>query len=166
MTKIATKPMRVADYLAQQITLCGKSQRDIAFEVGYENANIITMMKQGHTKIPIVKVGAFARALEVDPAYLLRLVCMEYMPETWAAIEDALDGPILTRNERLFIQEYRRRTGNTDPIPPIRSEAALPLLTIKEVSSGDIDPDAPKEEAPDLVVASDARSELTAVPTE
>ena len=164
MTKIATKPMRVADYLAQQIILCGKSQKDIAAEVGYDKPNVITMMKQGSTKIPIVKVGAFARALEVDPAYLLRLVCMEYMPETWAAIEDALDGTILTRNERLFIQEYRRRTGNTDPIPPIRSEAALPLLTIKELPGEDIEADAPEEEAPG--VADEARSELTAVPTE
>jgi hypothetical protein len=86
MMKIAPKAMRVADYLAQQIILCGKSQKEIAEEVGYEKPNVITMMKQGHTKIPIVKVGAFARALEVDPAYLLRLVCMEYMPETWAAI--------------------------------------------------------------------------------
>lgn len=86
MMKIAPKAMRVADYLAQQIILCGKSQKEIAEEVGYEKPNVITMMKQGHTKIPIVKVGAFARALEVDLAYLLRLVCMEYMPETWAAI--------------------------------------------------------------------------------
>jgi hypothetical protein len=166
MTKIATKPMRVADYLTQQITLCGKSQKEIAAEVGYDKPNIITMMKQGATKIPIVKVGAFARALEVDPAYLLRLVCMEYMPETWAAIEDALDGTILTRNERLFIQEYRRRTGNTDPIPPIRSGAVVPLLTIKELSAEDIDADTPTEEATDSVVASDVRSELTARATE
>lgn len=86
MMKIGPKAMRVPDYLAQQIILCGKSQKEIAEEVGYEKPNVITMMKQGHTKIPIVKVGAFARALEVDPAYLLRLVCMEYMPETWAAI--------------------------------------------------------------------------------
>ena len=151
MTKTTTKSTRVAEFLAQQITLSGKSQRDIASEVGYENANVITMMKQGLTKIPITKVGAFARALDVDPAYFLRLVLSEYMPETWAAIEDALDGTILTRNERLFIQEYRRRTGNTDPIPPVRSEIKVPLLPEIAPSGESTDVDAVAERLPNAV---------------
>lgn len=166
MTKIATKPMRVADYLALQIVLSGKSQKQIAEEVGYDKANIVTMFKQGLTKIPIVKVGAFARALGVDPAYLLRLVLCEYMPETWAAIEDAIGGTILTRNELLLVQEYRRRTGNTDPIPPILSVAELPLLTIKEPPGESMDAEAHREEAPDPGVASAARSDFSARPTE
>jgi len=166
MMKIAPKPMRVADYLAQQIILRGKSQKEIAEEVGYEKPNVITMMKQGHTKIPIVKVGAFARALEVDPAYLLRLVCMEYMPETWAAIEDAIGGTILTRNELLLVQEYRRRTGNTDPIPPIRSVPELPALTLKVLPAGSVSASAPSEGVPEAISESCGGSDLMARPTE
>jgi transcriptional regulator with XRE-family HTH domain len=153
MTKTTTKSTRVAEFLAQQITLSGKSQRDIASEVGYENANVITMMKQGLTKIPITKVGAFARALDVDPAYFLRLVLSEYMPETWAAIEDALDGTILTRNERLFIHEYRRRTGNTDPIPPVRSEIKVRLLPDEAASGESRGADAFAERLPNAINA-------------
>jgi hypothetical protein len=166
MTKIATKPLSVADYLAQRIVATGKSQRDIAAEVGYENSNVITMMKQGLTKIPIVKVGAFARALEVDPAYLMRLVCMEYMPQTWGAIEDAV-GMVLTHNERLLIQEYRRRTCGTDPIPSIRPAPMRPLLAIKEPAGEEMEAESPTtEEAPDPGLASDAESAFTARPTE
>jgi hypothetical protein len=161
MTTIATKPMSVADYLAQQIARCGKTQRDIAAEVGYENSNVITMMKQGLTKIPLTKVGAFARALEVDPAYLLRLVCMEYMPETWAAIEDAIGGTVLTRNELLLVQEYRRRSGNTDPIPSLRSVPAAPVLTLKALPSGSTGTDEGEPEAvPESCAGSDSAAGL------
>ena len=152
--KIATKPLSVAEYLAQQIVLSGKSQKDIAREVGYEKPNVITMMKQGATKIPIVKVGPLARALDVDPAYFLRLVLSEYMPETWAAIEETLDGTILTRNELLLIREYRRRTGNTDPIPSLRSEVKVPLLTVKALPAESEDCGALAEGASDPAAAS------------
>jgi hypothetical protein len=131
MTKSIAKPIRVADYLAQQIRLCGKSQKQIAEEVGYDKANVVTMMKQGLTKIPITRVGAFARALEVDPAHLLRLVLAEYSPETWAAIEEAINGTVLTRNERRLVEKYRVASGNTDPVPSVRVEGDVTVIAIK-----------------------------------
>ena len=46
------------------------------------------MMRQGQTKLPVSKVSAFAKALKVDPAHLLRIVMSEYLPETWEAIQE------------------------------------------------------------------------------
>jgi len=87
------KKVTVADYLAAQIEICGKSQKTIAEEVGFPRANILTMMKHGTTRIPIHRVPALARSLGVDPAKMMRLVLEEYSPEILEAIEDAL-GPI------------------------------------------------------------------------
>lgn len=108
---IERKKPTVAEYLTQQIDLCGKSQREIATEAGYENANIITMFKQGLTKVPLNMAGPLAKALSVDPVHFLRLLLNEYAPEMLTAIEDVLQTTILTKNERELIEAYRNATN-------------------------------------------------------
>lgn len=105
----------VAEYLTAKIDASGKTQREIATEISYENPNIITMFKTGSTKLPLTTVGPMARALRVDPVYLLRLVMSEYMPETFDAVEHCLGTTILTDNERALIEEFRRYTAETNP---------------------------------------------------
>lgn len=89
------KKLTVAEYLSVQIDACGKSQKEIAEEVGFPKANMLTMMKIGTTKIPVHRVPALARSLGVDPARFMRMVLEEYQPAILEAIEDAL-GPIQT----------------------------------------------------------------------
>lgn len=52
-----------------------KNQTEIAREAGFTNPNMISMLKQGTTKLALDRVAALARALEVDPrrCYLLAL---------------------------------------------------------------------------------------------
>ena len=63
--------MTVAQYLNTKINESGKTQKEIATEIGYDSPNVITMFKQGLTKLPMNTIGPIARALEVDPVYLL-----------------------------------------------------------------------------------------------
>lgn len=98
----------VAEYLTQQINLCGKTQSEIAREAGFGKPNIITMLKQGTTKVPTIKIGPLARALEVDPLHLFKLVMNEYEPDTWDMIQDMiLKQPFVTRNEMEIIELIR-----------------------------------------------------------
>lgn len=112
--KPPTKPKSVADYLNWQINLCGKKQLEIAEEVGFPKPNIITMIKQGKTKLPLDKVGKFAKAIEVDPLHLFKLCMLEYMPDTWKEIEKMIDQPVLTTNELEFV-EVMREANVTNP---------------------------------------------------
>ncbi len=48
-----------------------KSQIDIAGEAGFVNANVLSMLKSGATKLPLDRIPAIANALECDPSYLL-----------------------------------------------------------------------------------------------
>ena len=102
----------VAKYLEQQLAVCGKSQREISIEIGYANPNIMTMFKTGATKIPLTKVGPLATALGVDPAFMLRLVINEYMPETWEAIEGILGKDnLMTDQDRSVAAVAREAAG-------------------------------------------------------
>ena len=104
------KNMDVAQFIAQRIQITGKSQRDIAIEAGFDSPNMVTMLKQGKTKLPIAKVGPRAKALETDPVHLLKLCLSTYCPETWEAIEPFLESA-LTEDELRLIQALRSSVG-------------------------------------------------------
>ena len=122
--------LTVAEYLTRKIDESGKTQKDIATEIGYDNPNIITMFKQGHTKLPLTTVGPFAEALDVDPAYLLRLVMAEYYPDTYRAVEDCLGTMILTEHERILIDAYRWITKDSNPEVLILDEKRVFALAL------------------------------------
>ncbi|OQK15634.1 hypothetical protein AU255_15535 [Methyloprofundus sedimenti] len=45
----------VAEYLTDAIAHSGKTQKLISQEMGYDNPNIITILKQGLTPVPLKK---------------------------------------------------------------------------------------------------------------
>lgn len=113
--KAAAKPL--ADFIAKQLDIqasLGKSQKDIATEIGYERPNMISMFKTGDVKVPIDKVPALARALNVDPAFMMRLAMQQYWKDEAEAIA-AVFGTVLSKNETKIIEAIRSVTKDTDP---------------------------------------------------
>jgi hypothetical protein len=100
----------VASYISNRIRILGKPQNDIAAEYGFERPNIITMIKQGRTKLPLAKVCLMAKALEADPVHLLKLCLSEYQPENWSAIAPLLD-LALTKDEQTLLNHFRDYVG-------------------------------------------------------
>lgn len=111
-TEITTS--NVAQFLKQALAASGKTQREIARELGYENSNVITMFKQGQTKVPLAKAGSMAKALGIDPVFFFKLLLNEYAPETLSAIEEFFDTCLLTKNERDLLESYRHATKGLD----------------------------------------------------
>lgn len=115
----------VAEFIADKLAECDKTQREIAAECGFEKPNIITMFKTGATKVPLNRIGPLAKAIGVDPAHLLRLVMNEYMPETWEAVENVFQSTVLTANELELLREYRRVTGDNDAVGVVLDKDSL-----------------------------------------
>jgi len=102
-----TVHITVSELLDWAIARSGKTQREIAREIGYPKPNVISMMKTGDTKLPLDKIPSFAAALDIDAAVLLRLALAEYHPEAYAVIVEAIGKP-LSANERAMVEIYRR----------------------------------------------------------
>ena len=98
----------VAHFINENIRKCGKTQRQITGEVGFISLNMMTMLKQGTTKVPLHKVGPIAEALEVDPLYLFSLVMQEYYPETYESLCPILKGFELTEEDMRFLRTFRK----------------------------------------------------------
>jgi transcriptional regulator with XRE-family HTH domain len=102
-----------------------KSQKEIAHEAGFINANMLSLLKSGANKIPLDRVPALAKALEADAAYLMRLSLEQSVGVTAAnAIIDVFGTPI-TINERGWLDEIRDASDNADPRITARSRSAL-----------------------------------------
>lgn len=101
---------RVAAFVSERIRVTGKKQVDIAEEAGFEQPNVITMIKQGKTKLPLAKVGTMAKALEADPVYLLKLCVEEYQPDTWEAISPYME-EMVTADELRIVHAIRKGIG-------------------------------------------------------
>ena len=102
-----------------------KTQSEIAEQAGFVNPNMLTMLKQGSSKVALDRVPALAVALECDPAWLLRLAFQQTVGDTAGkAIMDILGTPV-TANELGWIEEIRSASGDTDPRLTTRSRAAI-----------------------------------------
>jgi transcriptional regulator with XRE-family HTH domain len=102
-----------------------KTQTEIAEEAGFVYPNMVTMIKQGSTKLPIDRVPALAKALESDPALLLRLALEQSEGSTATAAIYEIIGQPITKNEMSWIREIREASGDTDPRLTSRAGAAI-----------------------------------------
>jgi transcriptional regulator with XRE-family HTH domain len=102
-----------------------KTQAEIASDAGFANANMMTFLKNGRNKVPLDRVPSLAKALEVDPAMLMRLALDQAVGATSAKAITEIFGTPVTENERGWLMEIREASDNADPRLTGRSRAAL-----------------------------------------
>ncbi len=102
----------VAQFLTKAIATSGKTQSEICADIGYSKPNIITMFKQGKTKVPLDKIGPLASALGVDGREFFRMVLGEYMPETLRSLEPYMTIEGMTHQETFLLETYRAACGD------------------------------------------------------
>jgi transcriptional regulator with XRE-family HTH domain len=111
--------MPIAQYLSKQIDIqrsLGKSQRDIAVEIGYDKPTMVSMFKRGEAKVPLDKIPALARALRVDAAFLFRLALLQYWHGEEKVIAEIFRD-VLTRQEQALVHMFRAVTKGADLEP-------------------------------------------------
>lgn len=86
---------RLAKYVATRVLQLKprKSQAEIASEAGFPNANFISMIKNGTSKLALDRVPALAKALECDAALLFRMALEQLSGSTTETANRALYGP-------------------------------------------------------------------------
>ncbi|WP_368372984.1 XRE family transcriptional regulator [Roseovarius sp. THAF8] len=102
-----------------------KSQAEIAAQAGYTSPNMITMIKQGSSKVALDRVPALALALEADPAFVMRLALEQSIGRAAAAAVIEIFGAPITANERGWIEAIREASDNSDPRLTSRSKVSV-----------------------------------------
>ena len=102
-----------------------KSQLQIASESGFPNPNMVTMIKQGASKLALDRVPSMARALDCDPSYLMRLALEQAEGDTAAQALIEVFGSPVTVNEMGWLQEIRAASDNSDPRMTSRARTTI-----------------------------------------
>jgi transcriptional regulator with XRE-family HTH domain len=144
MTSTSTKPgmpfaeSSVAKYLDKQIeALKGlKTQREIAAEIGYEKANMISMFKRGEVKVPLDKIPALAKSLHVDPGHLFRLALEQYWPSLGSTIAEIFGRVVTANEEEILIKPWREATQNRDPGSNVQIRETVERM-LEQIASGE-----------------------------
>jgi transcriptional regulator with XRE-family HTH domain len=122
----------LAAYVTKRtLQLRPKSQIEIAGETGFVNANVLSMIKSGTTKLPLDRVLALAIALDCDPKRLFLLAFQQQGYETEQTAIADIFGTVVTRNEVIWLEEIRDASGRSDPSLTSRSRAALRGIFLK-----------------------------------
>ncbi len=111
--------MKVSEYITWRLQRSGKTQAEVARDVGFSSPNIVSMLKTGKTKVPLNRVPALADTLEVPPQQLLLLCLRGYEPELMAILEEVFPGILLSPKA----VELFRRYKSTLILPARRSAA-------------------------------------------
>lgn len=127
MTKKPHAETRLAQFLSKRVLelRAKKSQIEIANEAGFVNPNMIAMIKNGSSKLPLDRVPALAQALECDSAYLLRLSLEQAIGDTAARAIVEIFGTPVSVNEAGWLQELREASDHSDPRMTSRGRAAI-----------------------------------------
>lgn len=102
-----------------------KTQAEIASEAGFPNPNMMNFLKSGKNKIPLDRVPSLAKALEVDPGYLMRLALDQAVGGTAAKAIIEIFGTPASENERGWLNEIRCASDNSDPRLTSHARAAV-----------------------------------------
>lgn len=127
MTKRPHAETRLAKFVDKRVLELRprKSQIEIANEAGFLHPNMISMIKNGSSKLALDRVPSFAKALDCDPAYLMRLTLEQAIGGTSAAALVEILGTPVTENERGWLAEIRDASENSDPRMTGRGRTAL-----------------------------------------
>jgi len=130
MNKKPHEDTRLAKYIERRVLELKpkKSQLQIASEAGFPNPNMVTMIKNGSSKLALDRVPSMARALECDKAYLMRLALEQAVGDTVGQAIVEIFGTPVTANELGWLQEIREASEHSDPRITSRSKAAIKAI--------------------------------------
>jgi len=126
-TKRPYDDTRLAKYLERRISDLRprKTQIEIANEAGFRQPNMLAMIKNGSTKLPLDRVIGLSKALECDPAMLFRMAVEQLTGDTSAMAIDTIFGAIITENETDWLRTLREASNDTDPTMTGKSQKAF-----------------------------------------
>ncbi|WP_154943607.1 helix-turn-helix domain-containing protein [Klebsiella grimontii] len=74
---------RYRPFMTAAMLTCGKTQAQVAKEIGFENANNISLIKSGRAHLSIDKVIPFAKSVGAPPDEFMMMYLSERQPEVY-----------------------------------------------------------------------------------
>jgi transcriptional regulator with XRE-family HTH domain len=130
---------KTAEYIRVEMEHSTLTQKEVSEFVGFKTPNLVTMIKQGSTKLPVDKIPKFAKILEIDPVRLFKMAFMEYDEPGYNAIVEVMGEPV-TKTEREVLKLLERIAPSNDIESPMEIKGYLEKIeaALTNTSSEDL----------------------------
>ena len=102
-----------------------KTQAEVATQAGFVNVNMLAMIKAGSNRLPIDRVSALAKALDVDSTYLMLLALEQMVGSTEAQAIVSILSNAVTQHEMGWVTAIREASEMSDPPLTRRARTAI-----------------------------------------
>jgi transcriptional regulator with XRE-family HTH domain len=114
----------------------GRTNEDVAQELGYRAANMISMWRTGRTRVPLEKLPDIARLMKVDIALLLPM----WLDQQWGDRDDggdmrAIFGRFATARESELLAALRKTLPGDHVLSPQTITAMVAVAQDKNIRS-------------------------------
>ncbi len=120
------------EFISQALGRSCKTVEQLAADLGgSSSALVLKMMLGGNMKFTVPLIEPLARALNLDPVRLTRLMLGNYSPELLQMLDRLASQrghDLLTANERRLIEHVRGYTAGTDAEPVINDGSTVVAL--------------------------------------
>jgi transcriptional regulator with XRE-family HTH domain len=128
---ISSPTARMLDTAIQNTPL---TQAEIAKRAGFPKPNVLSMMKNGLTKVPLARIPALAQALGIDQTQFLDCALAEYHPEIHEILTEVLGLPLTSDEEELLgLYRIANLNGNIQLEGPLR-DTLMNLLELANLA--------------------------------
>lgn len=105
-------PMK--EFITRRQEEAGLTNYELAEKTGYESPNVIAMLRNGSMAFPLNKVGAFAKALNVDPVAMLSRALEARNPELLEVMEEIIGNKMVTELEAQMLKMFRKELDGVE----------------------------------------------------
>ena len=130
MIETAPAHLTFADYIARALSESRNTIEWLAAKVGQENANILKAVLNKTMKAPVASIYPLAKALDLDHAHVLNVYLRDYLPELERAIFDCGGSMLVSEQERIILDGYRRFSKYADPELTLFEEEGAVVVAI------------------------------------
>ena len=110
-----------AQMLAAALDASDLTQREVAARAGFNNANVLSMMKTGETNVPLMRIPALASVLALDAQEVLMTAIKEYYPTIHEVLVDILGLPLSAEEMEAMAELRMQELVGTQPVTPVAS---------------------------------------------
>ncbi len=104
----------VKDILKERMAELGIKNQDLQKALGYREANVIAMMRNGSMRLPPKYAPLVATMLKVDKAAFMEKVMEEFDPVMWGAVKSIFKKRVISNNEMANIETMREMLDGLD----------------------------------------------------
>lgn len=125
-----------------------KNQREVADEVGFSNRNMLSLIKNGQTKLSLDRVPAMAKALGLDLDVVLLPALRQYYDEDVISMLRETFGKTQTRTEHEILSIARKHMDTKAGLSFETRKSALGSLLQQQVC-WQVSQQSPKSDLPE-----------------